>query len=197
MKVVQSRIMYLNIVAIFLTGALVLLFWTLESLYLPKFSSLISYSIAAGFACSIFGILSLFLNNLHLKSFLRNNDRMTVELEQLRNKLRLLEQTIIDLRAENQISKGVDGSVEVGENKSRYVPNQKINLVMHERAFLHTLANKVQIIQLATSAVSDMVASQGCKDGPLMTKQLEVINNNIKTIADLLRENREYLIIAV
>jgi hypothetical protein len=178
-------------------------YWVLESLYWPTMNPLLSLLINSLLIGITFSATSKVLYRKNIKLFKKENQESKENIDGLINKISALELRIIDLRAENQDLKSGNQIDTIGPTsknefaKISYNTSKKNSLIAHERAFLHNLANKVQILQLAASSISDLIEPDQNKNSQHIQAQLGVISNNIEKISDLLRENREYLIIAI
>lgn len=206
------RHVLLRHLAYFITGALVFLavtlnfYWTLKDIYFPDLSMLISHTIVLAFVSLVFTVTHL-LYARYLGSTLAGEitPLQTETINALNSKLSLLEKQLTETKTENKFLinkfdeftvKKDQGGVTLGSDVEKVIRKEKPNLIMHERVFIHELSNKIQIAGGVVSNLLDDLQASNEKQNADIIKQLSIAHKHLTLMSNLVKENRDYLIIA-
>jgi hypothetical protein len=181
-----SGIFFVAFMATALTAFVAWGFWTIGNMYFSKISPWLWFPIMIAVTGVVFGFISKVLFHWRFNKPMASSSSVgsTNENLLLTKKILALEERVAALKSENRLLKDQGG-----------VPNAQIDIIVRERAFLHELANKVQIIHAGCGLAIDSLNEPQC-DIKKVVKELEMAFSNAEKVANLIKENRDYLILA-
>jgi len=119
--------------------------------------------------------------------FSKYRDQKAVERsvpEDISKKIALLERRIVELKGENNMLK-------VGKS-----PDQKLSILAQQRAFLHDLGGKIQVLQGTTEIAMSLAKTIDHEKRDALITRLTTISRNLEQLAELHHGNRDFIIMA-